>query len=136
MTAENIQAQLEDALSKFKIYEESLFLCERLLNETRPFISSGLDTSKLSSEDAKDKLDMAKNYLKNLLDGREKLQSAIQGCVEATSSISRPSSPDVGFASSLPEKEMQIKIQLQDYIEQLQAFSSSLENIVSEWRGF
>ncbi|CAL1291409.1 unnamed protein product [Larinioides sclopetarius] len=133
MTAENIQAQLEDALSKFKAYEDSLLLCERLLNETRPFISSGLDAPKLSSEDARDKLDMAKKYLKNLVDGREKLQHAIQGCVEATSSISRPSSPDVGFASSLPEKEMQIKIQLQDYIEQLQAFSTSLENIVSEW---
>ncbi|GFY40261.1 nesprin-1 [Trichonephila inaurata madagascariensis] len=133
MTAENIQAQLEDALSKFKIYEDSLLLCEKLINETRPFIASGLDASKLSSEDAKEKLDSAKGYLKNLIEGREKLQSAIQGCVEATSSISRPSSPDVGFASSLPEKEMQIKIQLQDYIEQLQAFSSSLENIVSEW---
>lgn len=133
MTAENIQAQLDDALNKFKTYEDSLLLCERLLNETRPFIASGLDSSKLSSQEAKRKLDMAKTYLKKLIDGREKLQNAIQGCVEATSSISRPSSPDVGFASSLPEKEMQIKIQLQDYIEQLQSFTSSLDNIVSEF---
>ncbi|KFM65651.1 Nesprin-1, partial [Stegodyphus mimosarum] len=133
MTAENIQAQLEDALLKFKTYEESLLFCEKLLNETKPFISSGLDASKLASQEAKEKLDLSKNILKKLMDGREKLQQAIQGCVEATSSISRPSSPDVGFASSLPEKEMQIKIQLQDYIEQIQAFALSLETIVRDW---
>ncbi|XP_054713817.1 LOW QUALITY PROTEIN: muscle-specific protein 300 kDa-like [Uloborus diversus] len=133
LTAENIQAQLEDALSKFKAYEDSLLLCEKLLNETRPFVSSGLKPSRFSSHEAKDKLDFARNILKNLNNGREKLQEAIQGCIEATSSISRPSSPDVGFASSLPEKEMQIKIQLQDYIEQIQAFVSGLEDIVREW---
>lgn len=134
MTAENIQAQLEDALAKFKAYEDSLLMCEKLISETKPFIASGLDSSKFKSHEAKDKLDATKNILKKLINGREKLQEAIQGCIEATSSISRPSSPDVGFASSLPEKEMQIRIQLQDYIEQLQAFANALELTVKEWK--
>lgn len=134
ITAENIQAQLEDALAKFKAYEDSLLMCEQLIKETKPFIASGLDSSKFKSQEAKDKLDMTRNILKKLLNGREKLQEAIQGCVEATSSISRPSSPDVGFASSLPEKEMQIRIQLQDYIEKLQAFASALDLTVNEWK--
>ncbi|CAN8000054.1 unnamed protein product, partial [Ixodes hexagonus] len=128
-----VEARLESALQKFVSYETTLDVCDLLLAELEPKIAQLSDDTPKTPESTKIKLETCKGLMSQLVNARVQLQEAIQGCVEAVSSVSRPSSPELGTMFSMPEQEASIKIRLQDNIEQLEAHVSQLEELL---RGF
>ncbi|XP_067130355.1 LOW QUALITY PROTEIN: muscle-specific protein 300 kDa-like [Centruroides vittatus] len=132
-SAEQIKAQLEDALRKFMNYEETMNNCSRLLTNVEPQLTSDINYKMLSIDSVKDKLDSTKDILSKLNTAKQQLETAIQGFAEATSSISRPTTPDDGLDTKLNERELQINVQLHDFIEQAESQILALTSIVNEW---
>ncbi|XP_013784499.1 nesprin-1-like, partial [Limulus polyphemus] len=132
-SAEQIEARLDQAFQKFRTYEETLNQCDKLLAELEPELAQENETTPQTLEVARENLDNSKTALSQLVMARQQLQTAIQGCVEATTSLSRPSSPEDAIVSPLPERETQIKIRLQDFIEQAESRIVAINNIVHEW---
>ncbi|KAL1429843.1 hypothetical protein MTO96_015704 [Rhipicephalus appendiculatus] len=131
--ANQVLARLESALQKFISYETMLEVCDKLLEELEPKISALSEDTPKTAEASKIKLETCKGMLTQLTEARTQFQEAIQGCIEAVSSVSRPSSPEVATVFSVPEQEASIKIRLQDNIEQLEAIAAQLE---VQLRGF
>ncbi|XP_037575542.1 muscle-specific protein 300 kDa [Dermacentor silvarum] len=131
--ANQVLARLESALQKFISYETMLEVCDKLLEELEPKISALSEDTPKTAEASKIKLETCKGMLSQLTEARTQFQEAIQGCIEAVSSVSRPSSPEVATVFSVPEQEASIKIRLQDNIEQLEAIAAQLE---VQLRGF
>ncbi|XP_049276251.1 muscle-specific protein 300 kDa-like [Rhipicephalus sanguineus] len=131
--ANQVLARLESALQKFISYETMLEVCDKLLEELEPKIAALSEDTPKTAEASKIKLETCKGMLTQLTEARTQFQEAIQGCIEAVSSVSRPSSPEVATVFSVPEQEASIKIRLQDNIEQLEAIAAQLE---VQLRGF
>lgn len=129
-----IQSRLENALEKFRAYEKMIAYCESLLNVSESSIT-GVQEQPKTKEAIKFVLDAKQTKLNQLVSARDSLQSAIQSCLDAVSSVSRPSSPEVSQVFKLPEQEVFVKIRLQDCVEQLeqqiQDLSELLTNIES-----
>ncbi|XP_028967016.1 nesprin-1 [Galendromus occidentalis] len=124
-----IQSRLENALEKFRAYEKMISYCEGLLNETESSITGPQEQPK-TKDAIKFALDAKQAKLNQLSQARDSLQSAIQSCLDAVSSVSRPSSPEVSQVFKLPEQEVFVKIRLQDCIEQLEQQIQDLSELL------
>lgn len=137
------QKRLADSKVKFQEYEKALDDCEELLNGAEITLAEGdfdgqsidelngaLAVSKVGSyivpllsyvgAETLTLLNCMQELVGKLNDEKAALQEAVQGCLEAQASLSRPSSPEALPASMLiPERETNMKIRLEDDIGQV-----------------
>ncbi|KAG1668681.1 Nesprin-1 [Nymphon striatum] len=145
--------RLEESKIKFQEYEGALDHCEKILDDVEITLSE--DVTFLTIEEAQKALASNKVLLKyvlllmhfhikiiqaiveNLNAQIISLQDAIQGCLEAQASLSRPSSPEALPASMMiPEREVNMKIRLEDDIGQAEERVVMITKMLNEWNMF
>ncbi|GAB6020485.1 hypothetical protein CHUAL_003173 [Chamberlinius hualienensis] len=133
-TAQRIQKRLQESLRKFQEYEEALRLINESLDKLEVDMNKEKDAdSSKTVEEARNHQNIIRNILNQLNLEKQRLQSAIQCCEDATASLSRPSSPEGGLQSFANEKELQTKLRLEDNIDQAEGMLSTITKIVNEW---
>ncbi|KAG1668684.1 Nesprin-1 [Nymphon striatum] len=131
----NIRKRLEESKIKFQEYEGALDHCEKILDDVEITLSE--DVTFLTIEEAQKALASNKAIVENLNAQIISLQDAIQGCLEAQASLSRPSSPEALPASMMiPEREVNMKIRLEDDIGQAEERVVMITKMLNEWNMF
>lgn len=118
-TSVQIRNRLQESLSKFQEYENTLDSISRNLDEMEPVINTDLDEPATTLDMAKEKLKLAQTLHNKLQSEKSRLALAVQACEAATASISRPSSPLEPAAQQIPEKELMVRAKLEDLIDQV-----------------
>lgn len=118
-TSVQIRNRLQESLSKFQEYENTLDSISNNLDQIEPVINTELDEPATNLDMAKDKLKLAQTLHNKLQSEKSRLAVAVQACEAATASISRPSSPLEPAAQQIPEKELMVRAKLEDLIDQV-----------------
>lgn len=117
-TSVQIRNRLQDSLSKFQEYENTLDSIAANLNEYEPQIDN-LEEPATTLDMAQDQLKLAQALHNKLNVEKSRLAQAVQACEAATASISRPSSPLEATIQQIPEKELGVRAKLEDLIDQV-----------------
>uniref|UniRef100_T1KSM6 KASH domain-containing protein n=1 Tax=Tetranychus urticae TaxID=32264 RepID=T1KSM6_TETUR len=128
-----IEAQLNYALEKFEIYEQTLARCESILNER---MGKDIRMEFPPLQEAVEELEKAKSVHDKLYEAKSELQAAIQGCSEATAAVSRPPSPEIPINQGLmiPEREVEIKCRLEDSLDYVKQQITSIQELIEQWK--
>lgn len=118
-TSIQIRNRLQESLSKFQEYENTLNSIMTNLDEVEPVITTELDEPATNLEMARDQLKLAQSIHNKLQAEKSRLAVAVQACEAATASISRPSSPLEAAMHHIPEKELLVRAKLEDLIDQV-----------------
>uniref|UniRef100_A0A1B0C1F9 KASH domain-containing protein n=1 Tax=Glossina palpalis gambiensis TaxID=67801 RepID=A0A1B0C1F9_9MUSC len=117
-TSVQIRNRLQESLAKFQEYEDTLESIMRNLQEYEPIIKTELDTQPNNLEMAQNQLKCAQNMQNKLNFEKSRLAIAVQACEAATASISRPSSPLETAMQVIPERELMVRSELEDLLDQ------------------
>lgn len=118
-TSVQIRNRLQESLAKFQEYEDTLESIMRNLQEYEPIIKTELDTPPSNLEMAQKQLKCAQNIQNKLNFEKSRLAIAVQACEAATASISRPSSPLETAMQVIPERELMVRSELEDLLDQV-----------------
>ncbi|XP_024081429.1 nesprin-1 [Cimex lectularius] len=115
-SANRIKSRLEESLEKFLEYERTLESIMLKLDEIE--VDLGTEFSPSSDfKEAKEQLDKHKAVHNKLQGEKSRLSMAIAACEAAAASISRPSSPLDPSTAPIPDKELNVRIRLEDLID-------------------
>lgn len=129
-TSVQIRNRLQESLSKFQEYENTLDSISKNLDEMEPIINTELDEPATNLDMAKEKLKLAQTLHNKLQAEKTRLALAVQACEAATASISRPTSPLEPAAHQIPEKELMVRAKLEDLIDQVYVTFQYLYNVL------
>ncbi|KAL7297367.1 hypothetical protein TKK_0009753 [Trichogramma kaykai] len=131
-TALQIESRLNESLSKFQEYENTLESILNNLDEYEPQViehqNASLDTLELAEEN----LASSKVLYNKLLSEKARLALAVEACEAAAACLSRPGSPLDSPSVPIPAKEMEVRTRLDDVIDQMQSHLSNVLKTVNE----
>lgn len=117
LTSIQIKKRLEESMAKFKEYEDTLEDIQQQLIKNEAIMPPEEVPSDL--ETSKSQLKFAQELYSGLQREKGRLAAAVAACESATASISRPSSPIETAMQPIPEKELKVRAQLEDQIDQV-----------------
>ncbi|XP_055711373.1 muscle-specific protein 300 kDa isoform X7 [Phlebotomus papatasi] len=130
LTSIQIKKRLEESMAKFKEYEDTLEDIQQQLIKNEAIMPPEEVPSDL--ETSKSQLKFAQELYSGLQREKGRLAAAVAACESATASISRPSSPIETAMQPIPEKELKVRAQLEDQIDQIQTYLGDLVKAIAE----
>lgn len=118
-TSIQIKNRLYDSLAKFKEYEETLDSIMQNLDGFEKVIDVEMEKPLNTLNEAKMQLQLMTSLQNKLQHEKQRLTLACQACEAATASISRPSSPVFNQSPQIPEKELLVRVKLDDLVDKL-----------------
>lgn len=132
-TSIQIKNRLYDSLAKFKEYEETLDSIMQNLDGFEKVIDVEMEKPLNTLNEAKTQLHFMTSMQNKLQNEKQRLTLACQACEAATASISRPSSPVFNQSPQIPEKEILVRLKLDDLVDKLLPCIDSLIEKVKEF---
>ncbi|GAB0095245.1 nesprin-1 [Sergentomyia squamirostris] len=130
LTSIQIKNRLEESMAKFKEYEDTLEDIQQQLIKNEAIMPPEEVPSDL--ETSKSQLKFAQELYNSLQKEKSRLAAAVAACESATASISRPSSPIETAMQPIPEKELKVRAQLEDQLDQVQTYLGELVKSIAE----
>uniref|UniRef100_A0A8D8Q2T6 Nesprin-1 n=1 Tax=Cacopsylla melanoneura TaxID=428564 RepID=A0A8D8Q2T6_9HEMI len=124
-TANQIKNRLLDSLNKFQEYEDALNSIWKVLEQLEPEVMEPY-VEPNTLDHANQAIQKNKDLLNKLEHEKNRLGAAIQAGEAATACISRPSSPLESAHPPVPDREIAIRLRLEDQIEQVESKLSQL----------
>ncbi|XP_043244080.1 nesprin-1-like [Amphibalanus amphitrite] len=126
-TAQQINTRLLESLKKFEQYEALLESIGENLSARQRQLEQEVAEPIPDLETAKQRLEATRSLHNELQSEKSRLDTAVQICEAATASISRPSSPHDQPPDTVPERELQVRCQLELLIDQAQSRLAELQ---------
>ncbi|XP_043237695.1 nesprin-1-like isoform X2 [Amphibalanus amphitrite] len=126
-TAQQINTRLLESLKKFEQYEALLESIGENLSARQQQLEQEVAEPIPDLETAKQRLEATRSLHNELQSEKSRLDTAVQICEAATASISRPSSPHDQPPDTVPERELQVRCQLELLIDQAQSRLAELQ---------
>lgn len=121
-TAMQIKNRLAESLSKFEEYENTLESIMRNLDSYEPEIKQVVQGPLDSLTEAEENLEQTRILHQKLQGEKARLALAIEACEAAAACVSRPGSPLDAPPVQIPEREIEVRTRLEDFIDQVKLF--------------
>ena len=118
-TAVQIKTRLDESLVKFEEYENTLESIMKNLDAYEPEIARELEAPLDTLESSERSLDGARTLHNKLQAEKARLALAVEACEAAAACVSRPGSPLDAPPVTIPAREVEVRIRLEDLIDQV-----------------